>query len=68
MVRKARDRILPGFETSSSASKWDTSFFFVQAADTQLGMIGTWGSDGTDGDKYPYVTWEKEIELCSQTG
>ena len=67
VIRKARDRILPGFETSGRASKWNTSFFFVQAADTQFGMIDMWG-DGSVGAQYPNITWDKEIELCSQTG
>jgi len=66
VIRKAKDRILPGFETSPDKSKWDKSFFFVQAADTQLGMIDMWG-DGKVGSEYPNVTWEREIELCSQT-
>ena len=36
VIRKAKDRVLPGF---SAKSKWDQPFFFIQAADTQLGMI-----------------------------
>ena len=63
VIRKAKDRILPGF---TAKSKWDHSFFFVQAADTQLGMIDTWG-DGSVGNKYPNITWDREIELCQQT-
>ena len=53
VIRKAKDRILPGFATKS---KWDQPFFFVQAADTQLGMIDTWG-DGSVGNSYPNITW-----------
>ena len=53
VIRKAKDRILPGFSTKS---KWDQPFFFVQAADTQLGMIDTWG-DGSVGNSYPNITW-----------
>ena len=53
VIRKAKDRILPGFSTKS---KWDQPFFFVQAADTQLGMIDTWG-DGSVGNRYPNITW-----------
>lgn len=66
VVRKAKDRILPGFETWANHSKWQGSFFFVQAADTQLGMIDSWG-DGSVGATYPDITWEREIELCQQT-
>ena len=47
VIRKAKDRVLPGFETSRDKSKWKSSFFFVQAADTQLGMIDTWGGKDT---------------------
>ena len=64
-VRKAKDRILPGFEDEKD-SKWQDPFFFVQAADTQLGMIDSWG-DGSVGAQYPNITWEREIELCTQT-
>ena len=66
VIRKAKDRILPGFETSRDKSKWKSSFFFVQAADTQLGMIDMWG-DGSVGSEYPNVSWDREMELCSQT-
>ena len=67
VIRKAKDRILPGFETSRDKSKWKSSFFFVQAADTQLGMIDTWGGKDTVGAEYPNISWDREIELCSQT-
>ena len=53
VIRKAKDRILPGYSTKS---KWDQPFFFVQAADTQLGMIDNWG-DGSVGNRYPNITW-----------
>ena len=46
VVLKGQDRILPGFEESKSSMTWASPFFFVQAADTQLGMIVNWG-DGT---------------------
>ena len=67
VIRKAKDRVLPGFETSRDKSKWKSSFFFVQAADTQLGMIDTWGGKDTVGAEYPNISWDREIELCSQT-
>lgn len=66
VIRKGKDRILPGFESCAADSKWQGSFFFVQAADTQLGMIDSWG-DGSVGAQYPDITWEREIELCGQT-
>ena len=46
IVRKGKDRQLIGFEECKSSKAWQSPFFFIQAADTQLGMIGTWG-DGT---------------------
>jgi len=49
VVVKARDRILPGFEVETQSS-WNSNFFFVQAADTQLGLIVNYG-DGTIGDQ-----------------
>ena len=45
VVLKAKDRILAGFEVESE-SGWKSPFFFVQAADTQLGLISNYG-DGT---------------------
>ena len=66
VIRKAKERILPGFEKNATASKWKKAFYFVQAADTQLGMIDSWG-DGSVGSHYPNITWDREIELCSQT-
>ena len=61
VVRKGKDRTLPGFE--SKETKF-SPFYFIQAADTQLGMIDTWGDDGSSGAKYPYVNWESEMDLC----
>ena len=36
-VLKAEERTLPGFEETDKSGKWQQPFFFVQAADTQLG-------------------------------
>ena len=47
VVRKAKSRALPGFELEKQA-KWKSPFFFVQAADTQLGLI-----DNYDDGKWP---------------
>ena len=49
VVLKARNRGLPGFEVEQQA-KWKSPFFFVQAADTQLGLIDNYG-DGKSPDK-----------------
>jgi hypothetical protein len=46
VVRKGHDRRLPGFEETQTSKSWQSPFFFVQAADTQLGMIVNYG-DGT---------------------
>ncbi|XP_023347538.1 serine/threonine-protein phosphatase CPPED1 [Eurytemora carolleeae] len=46
---------------------WKDPFFFIQAADTQLGLMYNWGTDGTDGVPYPESNWDKEIELCRQS-
>ncbi len=50
VVAKASDRTLPGFEESDASTRWSGPFFFVQAADTQLGLIVNFG-DGTIGDQ-----------------
>ena len=46
VVTKGEEHQLIGFEESKYSKTWKSPFFFIQAADTQLGMIGTWG-DGT---------------------
>ena len=46
IVRKGQDGNLPGFEETPVSTTWKSPFFFVQAADTQLGMIVNYG-DGT---------------------
>ena len=63
VVRKGKDRTLPGFESRDGKF---SPFFFIQAADTQLGMIDTWG-DGSVGNRYPNISWEREMDLCRQT-
>jgi hypothetical protein len=49
VVAKAKGRILPGFEPEAN-SKWTAPFYFVQAADTQLGLISNYG-DGSLPDR-----------------
>lgn len=63
---KARNHVLEGYSHASQAT-WQSGFFFVQAADTQLGMMDYWGSNGKDGKQYPDISWEREVELCRQT-
>ena len=63
VVLKAVDRVLPGFEEHNDCHRWTEPFFFVQAADTQLGMIVNYG-DGTINDQYPDISWDREMELC----
>ena len=46
VVRRGYERQLSGFEECKGSESWKSPFFFVQAADTQLGMIQVWG-DGT---------------------
>lgn len=59
-VARAVDHQLPGFEEGPATTKWSGPFYFVQAADTQLGLIANYG-DGTIGDQYPNITWEREV-------
>jgi len=53
----------PDFSAETQA-KWNKDFFFIQAADPQLGLMYNFGSDGSDGTPYPESKWETEIELC----
>ena len=66
VVLKAADRTLPGFEEESA---WKAPFFFIQAADTQLGLIENYKKgQGKEGAGYPdEITWDKEIALCTQS-
>jgi len=62
---KAKNNILPHQDFSAETqAKWNRDFFFIQAADTQLGLMYNFGSDGSDGTPYPESKWETEIELC----
>ena len=63
---RASGQVLPGFEETPASATWGRPFYFVQAADTQLGLIEVFG-DGDVGKKYPDVGWEREMELCNQT-
>jgi len=71
---KASERMLTGslFDPTTN-SGWEQNYYFIQAADTQLGMMHHWGTDGTgtlagsDGKPYPDSNWEQEITLCKQS-
>jgi len=72
VVLKAENRTLPGFEETELGEQWsEEPFFFVQAADTQLGMMVHRGDrDGVSFSEpvpYPDVTWEEELQLCRLT-
>ena len=66
IIRKGKNRTLPGFSASPDSSKWQNPFFFIHAADTQLGMMDNWGN-GMVGAKYSNISWDREIELCIKT-
>jgi len=65
---QAKNRVLPHAEFSvDTQSKWSGDFFFIQAADTQLGLTHVWGNKDTDipdGVPYPDSNWDAEIMLC----
>jgi len=62
---KAKNNQLPHPDFSAETqAKWKRDFFFIQAADTQLGLMYNFGTDGSDGTPYPESNWEKEIDLC----
>lgn len=44
--------------------QWEDEFFFIQAADTQLGLMQIYGANGKKGIQYPESNWEEEIRLC----
>ena len=56
----------PGW-SAEEESKTFKDFYFIQAADTQLGLIYNWGTNGEDGIKYPDSNWDQEMELCRQS-
>jgi len=62
---KAENKTLPHPDLSADTqSKWNKDFFFIQAADTQLGLMYNFGTDGKNGIPYPETNWDEEIELC----
>lgn len=66
-LRKAEGRTVAGLGKPEQGQWREGGFYFVQAADTQLGMMDYWGSNGKDGKQYPDVGWEREVDLCRQS-
>lgn len=65
---RAEGRQLEGPAWSPAAQvRWGSDFYFVQAADTQLGLMYNFGKNGTDGTPYPDSQWDEEIELCKKS-
>jgi len=65
---RGEGRLLQGDLWAPDAqAKWTDDFYFVQAADTQLGLMYNFGSDGSDGTPYPESRWEAEVELCRKS-
>ncbi|GFT07135.1 hypothetical protein NPIL_178761 [Nephila pilipes] len=56
LLRKAENRTYPGFEKEEESS-WNGPFYFIQGADTQLGLIERYI------EKKPNPGWKEEIEL-----
>ena len=75
ILRASSRKLQPESKFSAETeSKSDVNkFYFVQAADTQLGMMYHWGTNGiwpnrgTDGHPYPDSKWDMEIELCKKS-
>nr|ACO15321.1 metallophosphoesterase CSTP1 [Caligus clemensi] len=66
-IFKAKYGQLPNFMERNQEAE---DFFFIQAADTQLGMIANYdqSTKSTKKDQYAkgLITWEEEIRLCRQ--
>ena len=56
-ITKATNLKFPGFEYEDNKD-WKENFFFVQAADTQFGLIDDWGKVPLEEQK-----WEEDIRL-----
>ena len=65
MLRGSGRKLEPAEEFSADfqAKSETNNFYFIQGADTQLGLIYNWGPGGY-GDKYPDSRWDEELELC----
>lgn len=72
MLKASGRKLHPDSEFSAEfQSKNDGKrFYFIQAADTQLGLMEWWGQNrenGPDGIPYPDSKWDQEIELCRKS-
>jgi len=67
-ILRGEDRILkdPRFLLENNR-EWEQDFFFIQGADTQLGLMYNYGTNGQDGTPYPASEWSSEIELCKKS-
>lgn len=67
-ILKAENRVIAHDALAEhEQQEWKGPFFFVQAADTQLGLMDRWGTDGSDGKDYPEANWEREKVLCKES-
>lgn len=65
---RAVDCVLEGATWApDTQANWRDNFYFVQAADTQLGLMYNFGTDGTNGTPYPDSAWDQEVELCRKS-
>ena len=58
------------FSAETQAKNDGNSFYFIQAADTQLGLMDWWGPDreqGPSGKMGPDCKWDQEIQLCRKS-
>ena len=53
----------PGFDQDVMQAAISTfpKTMYVQAADTQLGLMYNFGTDGSDGIPYPESQWDSEV-------
>lgn len=56
-ITKATNLKLPGFEYKDNKN-WKDNFFFIQAADTQFGLIEDWAGVPLEKQK-----WDEDIRL-----
>ena len=74
MIRATNRKLDPPEEFSADfqAKSETNNFYFIQGADTQLGLIYNWGPEGyghgPEGmGKYPESNWDEELELCKKS-
>jgi len=69
MIRARNHKLDPPEEFSADfqAKSETNNFFFIQGADTQLGLMYNWSDTEGYGDKYPESIWDEELELCKKS-